>query len=255
MPDPTALPRREALERALGQELQPALAAQFERYLALVLAANERAGLTSLEDPASIVERHFAESIALLALIREHPWTEESLTAGPRLVDIGPGGGFPGVPMRLVEPRIRLTLVESNRRRAAFLEELTVGLELADVEVIAARAEEAGRQPELRGSFDLAVARAVAPLSVLVEYAVPLLRPGGVLVTPKGSGAEQEIEAARTALDAVGADAAEPLPLSGVSTDPAPTVVFVRRTGAVLDERYPRRPGIPSKRPLGRRKP
>jgi 16S rRNA (guanine527-N7)-methyltransferase len=86
---------------------------------------------------------------------------------------------------------------------------------------------------------------------VLVEYGVPLLRPGGVLVSPKGSGVPDEIEAARGALEALGAEAAAPVPLRLVAADPAPTVVLVRRTSGVLDERYPRRPGIPAKRPLG----
>jgi 16S rRNA (guanine527-N7)-methyltransferase len=251
MPEHGPPPGFRALERALGQPLEPPIEAQFERYLDLVLTANVRAGLTSLEDPNSIVERHFAESLALLALTRSHKWTEEALTGRPRLVDIGPGGGFPGVPMRLAEPRIHLTLLESSRRRATFLEELATELALPDVEVVRARAEEAGRMPELRGSFDLATARAVAPLPVLVEYAVPLLRPGGVLVTPKGSGAAQEIEAARSALEALGAQAADPVLLANAATEPAPTVVLVRRTSVVLDERYPRRPGMPSKRPLG----
>lgn len=251
MPDPAPLPRRESLERGLGRAVSAALEAQFGRYLELLLQFNERAGLTSLDDPASIVERHFAESLALLALLRRHEWTQAILAGSPRLVDIGPGGGFPGVPMRLVEPKIRLTLVEANRRRAAFLEELVADLGLTGIEVVPARAEEAGRDPELRGAFDLAVARAVAPLPVLVEYGVPLLRVGGVLVSPKGSNAVQELEAAGGALEVLGAEAAEPVPLPLVTADPAPTVVLVRRTSSVLDERYPRRPGIPAKRPLG----
>ena len=194
------------------------------------------------------------ESVALLSLMREHAWTASHLSdddnANPRLVDIGPGGGFPGVPMHLVEPSIRLTLLESHGRRAAFLEDVVASLSLADVEVVRARAEEAGRNAVYREQFDLVTARAVARLPVLLEYAVPLLRPGGVLVTAKGSGAAEELEAAAGALDTLGAEAAEPVTLANVPADSPPTVVLVRRVGD-LDDRYPRRPGIPSKRPIG----
>ncbi len=254
MSHPPPLPGRDAIERALGRALEPALEDQLVRYLDLVVEGNERAGLTSLEDPTSIVERHFAESVALLLLMREHPWTASHLSdndnANPRLVDIGTGGGFPGVPMRLVEPSLRLTLLESHGRRAAFLEDVVAALSLADVEVVRARAEEAGRNAVYREQFDLVTARAVARLPVLLEYAVPLLRPGGVLVTPKGSGAREELEAAAGALEALGAEAAEPIPLANVPADSPPTVILVRRVGD-LDDRYPRRPGIPSKRPIG----
>ncbi len=254
MSQPPPLPGRDAIERALERALAPTLEDQFLRYLDLVVEANERAGLTSLEDPTSIVERHFAESVALLSLMRAHPWTASHLSddddASPRLADIGPGGGFPGVPLRLVEPSIQLTLLESHGRRAAFLEDVVTALSLTGVEVVRARAEEAGRNPVYREQFHLVTARAVARLPVLVEYAVPLLRPGGVLVTPKGSSAREEVEAAAGALDALGAEAAEPLPLANVRADAAPTVILVRRVGD-LDDRYPRRPGIPSKRPIG----
>jgi len=252
MNEPPSLPALDSLERALGEPLGDALTARFARYLELLLDTNERAGLTAIEDPALIVERHFAESVALLSLMREHEWTAPAIETGPRLADIGSGGGFPGVPMRLVAPAIRLTLVESHGRRAAFLDELAATLELDGVEVVRARAEEAGRDPAHRERYDIVTARAVAPLPVLVEYALPLLRPGGVLVTPKGSGVAEELAQASAALDALRAEAAAPLPLPGFAASgrSLPTVVLVRRLGD-LDDRYPRRPGIPSKRPLG----
>jgi 16S rRNA (guanine527-N7)-methyltransferase len=160
--------------------------------------------------------------------------------------------------MRLAEPALQLTLIESHGRRAAFLETLVAALDLDGVEVMRARAEEAGRDPSSREAFDLVTARAVAPLVVLVEYAMPLLRPGGVLVTPKGSNVEDEIADAAGALDMLRAEVAEPIVLTAVSDREGtereeaerPRVVIVRRVGD-LDDRYPRRPGIPSKRPLG----
>ena len=111
------------------------------------------------------------------------------------------------------------------------------------------RAEEAGRDAELREGFDLAVARAVAPLPVLVEYALPLLRPGGILAAPKGSRARDELQEAEAAIEALGGAVLEPLPLS-LPEGVVPQLVVVVQRGGPLSERYPRRPGIPSKRPL-----
>ncbi len=251
------LPAREAVERALGRALRVEEERSFARYLELILGGNERAGLTSLQAPEAMVERHFAESLALLTLLRGHEWTAPLLDAASadaslRVADVGPGGGFPGVPMRIVEPDIALTLIESHGRRAGFLEEAASALELDNVEVVRARAEDAGRDADLRESFDLVVARAVAPLAVLVEYAAPLLRPGGVLAAPKGSAAADEIAAAAPAIDALTVEVAAPAvlpPITGRSDEVPATVVLARRTGD-LDARYPRRAGIPTKRPL-----
>ena len=128
MSDQPAIVNRDVLERALREPLSSKLETQFARYLALVLAENERAGLTSLDRADAIVERHFAESVALLSLMREHAWTAPILEDGARLADIGSGGGFPGVPMRLVEPALQLTmpsraypLAETVRSRPALL--------------------------------------------------------------------------------------------------------------------------------------
>ena len=123
------------------------------------------------------------------------------------------------------------------------------GNALDGVAVRRMRAEEAGRDPELREGFDLAVARAVAPLPVLVEYALPLLRPGGLLAAPKGSRARDELSEAEAAIETLGGHVLTPLPLSLPEGAVAQIVVLVRRSGP-MPERYPRRPGIPSKRPL-----
>lgn len=220
---------------------------RFAAYEALIVEWNDRAGLTTVADSEGIQRRHFGESLALLAALR----TAEVLPAGAAttLVDLGTGGGFPGLPMRIAEPALRLTLVESNGKKCAFLQEAVAALGLDGVEVVQARAEDAGRSPLLRERFDVAVARALAAMPVLVEYAVPLLRPGGVLASPKGSRALDELDAARGAIAALGAEALAPLPLSLPEDAPPQLVLLVRRVGA-LDARYPRRAGVPSKQPL-----
>ena len=166
------------------------------------------------------------------------------------MADLGSGAGFPGVPIAIAEPAVTLTLIESHTRRAEFLEQLVAELALPAVTVVRGRAEDAGRMPELRAGFDVAVARALAVMPVLVEYALPLLREGGLLATPKGSRARDELAAAGPAIAALCGETLEPRELSLPAGAAPQLVLLVRRTGA-LDERYPRRAGVPSRRPLG----
>jgi 16S rRNA (guanine527-N7)-methyltransferase len=247
---PAARPDREALERELerlGLSIAEDARDALVRHLELVDAWNERAGLTAIDDPVEAARRLSGESLALLVALRE----SGLLPAGQhyRVADIGPGGGVPGIPMRIVEPVFELVMVEAQARRCAFLEAVVEELGLSGVRVVNARAEDAGRDAELRASFDLVVARAVAPLAVLVEYALPLLREGGVLATPKGSRASEELAEASEAIAALGGLALDPLPLSLPDDAPPQQVLLVRRVGA-LDDRYPRRAGVPSRRPL-----
>lgn len=231
----------------LGLGLDDAAYRAFARYLVLLEEWRERAGLTSLTDPVAVQRRHFGESLALLVALRAAAVLPPGEPAS--VVDVGAGAGFPGVAMRIAEPALRLTLVESHGRRARFLETLARELELDGVEVVTARAEEAGRDAAYREAFDVAVARAVAPLPVLVEYLLPLLRPGGVMAAPKGSGAERELAEAAAAIEALGGCADAPVPLSLPDGVTPQRVIVVRRCGE-LPERYPRRPGIPAKRPI-----
>ena len=180
---------------------------------------------------------------------------EDSLVLVPHLegvstlVDVGSGGGLPGLALKVALPEVRLTLVEANRRKAAFLVHAAARLGLAGVEVVARRAEEAGRDPALRDRFDAAVARALAPMPVLVELCLPFVRPGGRLLAMK-AGAEAEVRAAAPAIAR----------LAGrfVALVEAPSaartlgqVVVIEKLGPTPDE-FPRRPGVPSRRPLGK---
>ena len=231
----------------LGLRLDRRALERFERYLELLESWRGRAGLTADVEPELVQRRHFGESLALLVTLREAGLLTPGSPAA--VVDVGAGAGFPGLPLRIVEPAPELTLIESHGRRCRFLETVVEELALERVSVVQARAEEAGRDPALRERFDVAVARAVAPLAVLVEYALPLLRPGGVLAAPKGSRAARELREAAAAIDALGGCAEEPQPLPLPEGAPPQQLLLVRRCGA-LPQRYPRRPGIPHKRPL-----
>ena len=232
----------------LGLALDRRTHNQLASYRTLIAAGAARAGLTSVRDPLGIARRHLGESLALLAALRE----AKLLSAGraARVVDIGSGAGIPGIAMRIADPQIRLTLVESHGRRCTFLRETCAALGMEDVQVVCARAEDAGHDADLRGSFDLAVARAVAPLAVLLEYALPLLAPGALLAAPKGSRAEEELAAAGPAIRALEGEALTPLALPLPPDAPPQRVLLVRRVGELPAE-LPRRPGSPSRRPLG----
>jgi 16S rRNA (guanine527-N7)-methyltransferase len=215
----------------------------FRAYMEEMRAAAPRLRLTALTDPGAIQRRHFLEPLALLVVL------EEMGLFGEAAIDIGSGAGFPGLPIKIVRPALRLTLLEANAKRAAFLERVTQTLALAGVTVVNARAEVAGHDSQHREAYDLALARAVAPLSVLAELALPFLRLGGTLAAPKGSRAPREVEEAAAALEACGGhvESIRPLDVPGARTPP--TLVIVRKA-SVTPDRFPRRAGIPAKRPL-----
>jgi 16S rRNA (guanine527-N7)-methyltransferase len=163
-----------------------------------------------------------------------------------RVVDVGSGGGLPGLPLKIARPDLRMTLIEADRRKAAFLVQACAKLGLPDVNVIARRAEEVGHDALLRESFDLAVARALAPTPVLVELCLPLVRVGGRLLAQKTD--KEEVAAAERAIELLGGslDGVVPAPSSARRSGTVMIVSKVRPTPAA----YPRRPGVPSRKPL-----
>jgi 16S rRNA (guanine527-N7)-methyltransferase len=229
----------------LGLPLNARQLQQFEDYYHQLIAANRRVSLTSITDYQEVQRRHFSESLAVAAALYRAGVLKPG--EGARTLDLGAGAGFPGLPMRIVHPALRLTILEATRKKTAFLEHLLARLGVEDVAVITGRAEAVAHEPAQRGGYDLVVARAVAPLAVLIELALPFLEVGGFLATPKGSRAPQEIADAGRALALCGGHivSAEPLP-SPVSPL---TLVLVEKL-APTPAAYPRRPGIPTKRPL-----
>lgn len=212
-------------------------------YRDMLIEGRAAAGLTSLSDPDEIERRHIGESLVLLEYLEAR-----SLLASPA-IDIGAGAGAPGLPIKIARPDLRLTLVEATAKKVAFLEKVVSTLELSDVAVVNARAEDAARDPAHRATYRLALARAVAPLPALVELSLPFLTIDGRLATPKGSRARDEIEAAEHALSECGGEVETIDSLSLPWEGSAPTIVIVRKVAGTPD-RYPRRAGIPAKRPL-----
>jgi 16S rRNA (guanine527-N7)-methyltransferase len=229
------------LAREMGIELTPAHLAAFDTYYAELIAWNARVNLTTITDRAEVDLKHFADSLsASLALDRKNV----------ALVDLGAGAGFPGLPLAIVFPDLRVTLVEATGKKVAFLEHLIAQLALSNARAIHSRAEDLGRAPEHRARYDIAIARAVADLAVLVEYALPLLCVGGKFIALKGVDVADEIEHARGALDLLGGKiyATIPVQLSGLEVRHLVVVAKTRETPNV----YPRRAGMAEKKPLGR---
>lgn len=176
----------------LGASLDDAATAKLGDYLARLLAMNERMNLTAITDPVDVWTRHGLDALSLLPLLAE---------LGPRatVVDIGSGGGVPGIPIAVARPDLRVTLVEATQKKAAFLDAVARALGLANVSVRAERAEQLGRGP-LRGAFDVATARAVGKIALLAPLMVPFVKAGGRVLLIKGQRAGEELAEAAAVL-------------------------------------------------------
>ena len=226
---------------ALGAPLLPEQLAQFAAYEALLLAWNERIALTAIREPRQIRIRHFLDALSCAAATGP--------LDGQRLIDVGSGAGLPGLPLKLLYPGLRLTLVDSVAKKARFLELVAAELGLGDVVVIADRAETLGQDAAHREGYDWAVARAVAELPVLAELLLPLCRVGGRVLAQKGESAADELAAAGPAIAALGGGAAQLIPVRLPETEATHYLVTIDKA-APTDPRYPRRVGVPAKRPL-----
>lgn len=213
------------------------------RYGWLVWEANRRLGLTGAVSWRDLVDSHLVDSLVGISLLG---WQDVEC-----IVDIGSGAGFPGVVLAVVEPGVRVVLVEAVRKRAAFLEECVRYLGLARAEVVAARAEELGRRPEWRERAQGALARAVGPLAVVLEYAMPLLAVGGFLAAWKGPRVEEEMVKSQPALEILRGRMVRQERYR-LADGRERRLLVVQKVG-VTPEEYPRRVGVPAKRPLGGR--
>jgi 16S rRNA (guanine527-N7)-methyltransferase len=226
---------------ALRAILPPGFADAAETWVDLLLAANERVNLTRIVEPEAIARLHLLDSIAALPIV--------DALAPKRCLDLGSGGGVPGMLLALARPDIEWTLVDSVGRKAEAMSAFAASLQMDNVRVLAERAEILGKAPRHRESYDLVTARACAALPVLAEYALPLIRLGGTVLAWKGALADEELRAGRAASAVLGGDPPTLEP-SGVGALDDHQFVLVRKV-APTPARYPRRPGEPARRPLG----
>lgn len=217
---------------------------RFEQYRDRLASAAQQFNLTTVRDPRAIEVRHFLESLALGRLLE----SEGLLEADTTVLDIGSGAGIPGLPLQIAYPAVRVTLLESLTKRCVFLQEVVDALGLEQTTVADGRAEEFGRDERYREQFDLVVARAVAPMPVLVEYALPFLRLGGRLAATKGSATLRELDESAGALAELGGKHVKTLRFAPPEGMPQ-SVILVAKV-APTPQRYPRRPGMATKRPI-----
>ena len=225
---------------AMGIAMTDAQAAQFARYHVMLTEANARMNLTRVpEDLREAADRNYLDCIAPLA---------QGLDPAGAAIDVGSGAGFPGVPLAIMLPDTRFTLLDALQKRVAFLQSVIDALGL-NAEAVHLRAEDAARRPELRERFDLAVARAVAPVNVLAEFMLPFVKVGGHMLAMKGPNLDEELQAGEGAIRLLGGEVERVarLPIPGRDWDHRAAWV---RKAAPTPEKYPRRAGMPEKKPL-----
>ncbi len=226
----------------LGTPLAPTQAEQVRRMVELLRSYNTSASLMSEAALADVLRGHVLDSLTLLPLIRG------ANLQGGRLVDVGTGGGLPGLVLAIAEPSLRVTLMDATRKKTAYLERVSTELGL-EVEVLHARAEDAGRGPAMRESFDLAVCRALGPWPVVLELTLPFCKTGGVLFGQRGSDASSEATAHAGAASLLGGRVVGVEQVGAEAGLEHRHVIVVEKVEST-PVRYPRKAGIPAKRPL-----
>ncbi len=213
---------------------------QFEKYYDLLIQWNANINLTAVTERDEVWLKHFFDSLS----ISDHLDMNEINS----VIDVGTGAGFPGIPLKIAFPHIHLTLLDSLNKRVGFLQEVVDFLNLSDVRCIHGRAEELGHDPDYREKYDLCVSRAVANLSSLSEFCIPFVRPGGLFVPYKSEKAEEEILQAGFAIDTLGGRI-ENVKEFILGDQYSRCLIMIRKISDT-DHKYPRRPGVPIKKPL-----
>jgi 16S rRNA (guanine527-N7)-methyltransferase len=229
----------------LGLQLSLRQLEQFEIYYQELLDWNRRLNLTAITGYKSVQIKHFLDSLSVTLA-----WQQAISNMGFQLIDVGSGAGLPGVPLKILWPDIRLVLLDSTAKKAAFLYNLIQKLGLDDVEIVVGRAEEVAHDPHYREKFDVVLSRAVAPLPTLVELTLSFATIGGRFIAQKKGLIDSEVSRAGEAIGRLGGILREVRRIKlGEFTDER-WLILIDKVSPT-SRQYPRRPGIPSKRPLG----
>jgi 16S rRNA (guanine527-N7)-methyltransferase len=232
----------ESVKSLLGFRLSKEQISALRIYEADLLDWNERISLTAIRDPEEVRAKHFLDSLTvLLAWERRSP--------PERLIDVGTGAGFPGLVLKLIWPGTRVTLVESIHKKADFCRHIVDRLSLEQVHVLSERAEVVGQNPAHRHSYDLAVARAVARMPILMEYLLPLVHNNGIVMAMKGESAPAETQSAENAIHLMGGKLHKLVHVELPGVVEERFIVVVNKIARTPEE-YPRRSGVPAKHPI-----
>jgi 16S rRNA (guanine527-N7)-methyltransferase len=238
--------------RNMGFALTSAHLRTFQTYYEELSAWNQRFNLTAVTKYEHVQIRHFLDSLSCLLAVGSSKggrWWPGVPAPGVRAIDVGSGAGFPGLPLKILHPRLNLTLLEATGKKAEFLKHAVAHLELGKVAVIHGRAEELGQDETHRENYDLVLARAVADLPVLVEYLLPLCRLGGKCIAQKGISAHEELTASQYAISLLGGEVHYVVPVELPGLAETRHLVIINKV-ARTPQKYPRRPGTPGKHPL-----
>lgn len=211
----------------------------FNEYAKMIVEWNKIINLTSITDLDEIHLKHFIDSLTISKYIKN----------GDNVVDVGTGAGFPGIPLKIYDNSIKVTLVDSLNKRIKFLENVIDTLKLSNIVAVHARAEDIGRDNKYRENFDIATSRAVANLSVLVEYLLPLVKVGGKCVCMKGPNIEDEVLDSKNAIKLLGGEIEKIDNFQLPNSDIRRNIIVIKKIKK-CDKKYPRRPGEPLKKPL-----
>lgn len=225
----------------LGLSVDERQAEQFDLYYQILIQWNSFMNLTAITDFEEVVRKHFVDSLSIIQVI--NPKDVDNL------IDIGTGAGFPGIPLKIMYPHLKVTLLDSLKKRIDFLQEVVGQLKLEGIEAIHGRAEDYAKKGKKREQYDLCVSRAVANLSTLSEYCLPYVKIGGAFIPYKSGEVEKELEKAKSAVFLLGGktEASKTFKLPG--TDIGRSLLYIRKVNG-CPVKYPRRSGMPAKEPL-----
>lgn len=225
--------------KEISIELDDKKVEQFYMYMELLLEWNEKINLTAITKPEEVILKHFIDSLTIINKIKPNT----------KIVDVGTGAGFPGIPIKIVKEDIEIVLVDSLNKRIHFLDEVIQKLGLTKIETIHARAEELGRNKKIRETFDYATSRAVANLSTLSEYLMPFVKVGGNVIAMKGSEIEEELQKAQKAISILGGEVIAVEKFILPKSDIKRHIVTIKKKN-MTPMKYPRKAGTPAKEPI-----
>lgn len=231
----------EGYKKMFHRELSKEELQKFQTFKAELLDWNQRMNLTAITDEKEIAIKHFLDSLS--------PLKETDLLREGKVIDIGTGAGFPGIPLKIMSPKLEIVLLDSLKKRLTFLDEIIDKLDLKNVTTLHGRAEDYGRDPEHRESYDCAVSRAVARMPVLLEYALPFIKVGGYFICQKGPGVREELEASKKALEELGGVVRRTEEVELPFVQRGHHLVLVEKVKKT-PKKYPRQAGKPGKNPL-----
>ncbi len=212
---------------------------QFDKYMQLLLEWNEKINLTAITEPSQIILKHFIDSSSILKYIKDND----------KIIDVGTGAGFPGIPIKIMNKNLDITLMDSLNKRINFLNEVIQKINLDKIKAIHARAEELGRNKEHREVYDVAVSRAVANLSTLLEYLMPFVKVGGICICMKGPNIEEELKTAENAIVELGGSLEKVDNFYLPNSDIERNIIIIKKIKKINDK-YPRKAGTPAKEPI-----